>query len=87
MRQVLAALQGILATLNSLHKAGRFIEILLYDGLHHLGRLSALLGGSARKLRFQLRRELHFHAPRLLKNGAAGKLGPDHTRHGGGRFS
>jgi hypothetical protein len=61
MSKVLAALQGFLSALHALDKAGIVLEIAGNNVLQQCVGITALLGCGMHQLRFEFRREMHFH--------------------------
>ena len=74
MRKVVSILQGCLATINCFDEATLLIEVPCYDFLNNVVRIAALLGSRLSDLLFDLRSKVDFHALRLRKEHAAGKL-------------
>lgn len=74
MRQILAALQGVLAALHGLGEACFLLEIPRENVLHQLAGIAALLSGGLRELRFEFRREVYFHGLKIREKRLGGKL-------------
>jgi hypothetical protein len=61
VREVFAAIQGLLAKLNRFNEAGFFREIPADSLLRERIRVTASMGGKFRKLVLLFRREVYFH--------------------------
>jgi hypothetical protein len=67
MREVLAAMQGFLATPYRVSEAAFLVEIPRHDLLNQLVGVTALLSGRLRQPRFLPGCEMHFHDAQITR--------------------